>query len=82
MFKQMQQLKTKVKKWGNSFGVMIPKEVIKKEHLKRGSEVEITLNSTRITKVKDIFGILKGKLNKSTEEIMREVDKDLWPEEE
>ena len=82
MFKQMQELKTRVKKWGNSFGVMIPREVIKREHLREGSEVEVTINSTKITKVKDIFGILKGKLNKSTEEIMREVDKELWPEEE
>lgn len=82
MFKHMQHMKTKIKKWGNSFGVMIPKDLMKKEHLREGSEIEITFNSTKITKVKDIFGLLKGKLNKSTEEIMREVDKDFWPEEE
>jgi hypothetical protein len=29
------------------------------------------------TKVKDIFGIMKGKLG-DTEKLMKEVDKDLW----
>ena len=29
-------------------------------------------------KVKDIFGILKGKLKKDIEELMRDVDRELW----
>ncbi len=33
-------------------------------------------------KVKDIFGILKGKIKKPTQQIIDEIDKELWPEEE
>ncbi len=77
----MQHMKTKVKKWGNSFGVMIPKDLMKKEHLREGSDIELTFNTANKTKVKDIFGILKGKLKKDPQTLMDEVDKELWGEE-
>ncbi len=78
----MEQIKTKVKKWGNSFGVIIPKEVIEKEKLKENNEIVITVQAKRFTTVGDIFGILKRKSKKSTQEIMDEIDKELWPEDE
>lgn len=31
-----------------------------------------------ITKVKNVFGILKDKLKKDTSKIMNEIDKELW----
>lgn len=80
MFKQMQHFKTKLRKWGNSAGALFPKEVLKKEHLKIGSTVQITAISDRITKVKDIFGLLKGKIKKDTKTLLKEVDQDLDPE--
>ena len=30
------------------------------------------------TKIRDIFGIMKGKIKRPVEEIMKEVDKELW----
>lgn len=80
MFKHMQHFKTKLRKWGNSAGALFPKEVLEKEHIKIGSTVNITLSSDKVTKVKDIFGILKGKLKKDTQTLMDEVDKELWGE--
>lgn len=80
MFKHMQQLKTKVKKWGNSAGVLFPKEILEKEHLKIGSTINVTISTDKVTKVKDIFGLLKGKLKKDTQTLMDEVDKELWGE--
>lgn len=80
----MEQIKTKIKKWGNSFGVIIPREIIENEKLSENSEIMITIQPQRYTTVGDIFGVLKGKRKskKSTQEIMDEIDKELWPEEE
>jgi len=49
------QAKARLKKWGNSLGVVIPKEAADKNGLRVGEEVEI-----RLTKLSDITE-LKGK---------------------
>ena len=82
----MEQIKTKVKKWGNSFGVVIPKEIINSQGLKEDNEVFITVQPKKYTTVGDIMAMakkfkLKRKSRKSTREIMDEIDRELWPEE-
>mgnify|MGYP001604612244 CR=1 FL=1 len=74
----METINIKVKKWGNSFGIILPKKMIDKKEIKEGTEIEITIQTKGKTKVKDIFGIMKEKLKKPTDEIMKETDKDLW----
>ena len=37
------QAKSKLKRWGNSFGVVVPKDIVEKEGLKEGEEVEISV---------------------------------------
>ena len=76
----MEIITTKVKKWGNSFGVLIPNKIAKKQNIEEGSEVEIAIQPLNKTTVRDIFGILKGKWKRSTQEILDEVDKELWPD--
>jgi len=49
------QAKTRLKKWGNSLGVVIPKETAERNGLRVGEEVEI-----RLTRLGDITE-LKGK---------------------
>ena len=69
----------KIKKWGSSLGIIIPKEIIKRENLKQNQSIRILAVETKSkTKVKDIFGKLKFK--KSTQKILDEVDRDLEPE--
>ena len=69
----------KIKKWGSSLGIVIPKEIIKRENLKQNQSIRILAVETKSkTKVKDIFGKLKFK--KSTKKILDEVDRDLEPE--
>ncbi len=69
----------KIKKWGSSLGIIIPKEIIKRENLKQNQSIRILAVETKSkTKVKDIFGKLKFK--KSTKKILDEVDRDLEPE--
>ena len=75
----MEKTNVQVKKWGNSFGVILPKRIIDEKEIREGMEIEITIQTKNKTKVKDIFGILKGKLKRPTEEVLREIDEELDP---
>ena len=70
----MMEIKAKTKKWGNSIGILIPKEAIMKENIKPDQEVTVLISAKPITTGRDIFG--KWKFKKSTEKLMREVDKE------
>ena len=70
----MLEIKAKTKKWGNSIGVIIPKEVIRQQNIKPDQEVTLTISKKPITKVKDIFGTMKFK--EPTEKLMREIDRE------
>jgi antitoxin component of MazEF toxin-antitoxin module len=78
MYNYMEKINTIVKKWGNSYGIILPKELVQSQELKEGARIDIIVQPRKKTKVKDIFGILKGKLKKDTDQIMDEVDKELW----
>lgn len=53
----MVMTETKVKKWGNSLGLVIPKEIAKLEDLNEGDVVKMEiLKEKRI----DAFGMFKG----------------------
>ena len=70
---------TKLRAWGNSVGVIIPKEILKEEGLSINDEVEITLRKKTNT-LQSVFGKLKGfkaKSNKSNDEILGEIDGEL-----
>jgi len=66
---------TRLKAWGNSVGVVIPKEDIKKEGLHVDQKVKVVITPVKTLKVKDIFGKLK--LKRSTKELLKEVDEEL-----
>ena len=66
---------TRLKAWGNSIGVVIPKEDIKKEGLHVDQKVKVIITPVRTLKVKDIFGKLKLGIN--TKELLKEVDGEL-----
>lgn len=46
--------KSKLKRWGNSYGVIVPKRLVKEVGLKEGEEVEISLN--KIVDIKSLRG--------------------------
>ena len=68
------EIKAKTKKWGNSIGVLIPKGVVREENIKPNQEIILMISKKHITTGRDIWGTLKFK--ESTEELMREVDKE------
>lgn len=60
---------TKTRKWGNSVGILIGKEI------KPGKTVRVLITEEKFTKARDIFGTLK--LKTPTDKLMKEIDKDL-----
>ena len=73
----MAEIKSKLQKWGNSFGVVIPKKVVAENKLKEGDEIEIIFNKKEKGNVlRESFGTVKFK--KSTEQMMKETDEELY----
>lgn len=48
------QARSKLRRWGNSYGVVIPKDIIEKEGLKKGEDVEISVR--RVSDIRRLFG--------------------------
>ena len=64
---------TKIKKWGNSIGVIIPNEEVRKMNLKEDQEIVIKIIK-RENPLKELFGTLK--FNKSTDDIIKKIKKE------
>ena len=47
----------KLRNWGNSIGIVIPKEEVEKEKLEPNQKVKVLITPVNPVKVKDIFGI-------------------------
>ncbi len=48
------QAKSKLKKWGNSYGIVVPKEIVEKEGLREGELVEISVR--KAAEIERLFG--------------------------
>jgi antitoxin component of MazEF toxin-antitoxin module len=72
----MIEIKAKLRKWGNSFGIVVPQKAIEFSDIKEGEEVTILMKKEREENVlKETFGALSGwKLNtqKIKDELRRE----------
>ncbi|MBI4174643.1 MAG: AbrB/MazE/SpoVT family DNA-binding domain-containing protein [Candidatus Aenigmarchaeota archaeon] len=65
---------TKPRKWGNSLGITIPKEIVEKEGITLRDELIVDIKKKRnVEGVKKLFG--KFKFKKSTQEIKDEMRK-------
>lgn len=53
----MTMAEIKIKQWGNSLGLVIPKEIVKLEELHEGETVKVEIMKEKRV---DSFGILKG----------------------
>ncbi|MBL7148225.1 MAG: AbrB/MazE/SpoVT family DNA-binding domain-containing protein [Nanoarchaeota archaeon] len=73
------EVEIKTKKWGSSLGIIIPKEVVRRERIQEGQEIKINILSKRKTTGADIFGKLRFK--KPIQILLNETDKDFEPEE-
>ena len=64
-------IETKLRKWGNSFGVLIPKDELEKDNLKENDSV-IVIVKRKMSPAKELFGSLM--IKEPTDKIMREID--------
>ena len=75
------QSEARLKAWGNSIGVVIPKEMLQHENLSVNDEVKIIIKK-KANPLREAFGRLKGvkaRLNKTTDELLKEIDEELDP---
>jgi antitoxin component of MazEF toxin-antitoxin module len=66
----MQTFEAQPKKWGNSLGITIPKDVVKERKLKPGTKIKVMIMEEPGNVWKETFGTLKFK--RSTKELLRE----------
>lgn len=71
----MTELTTKVRSWGNSFGVIIPHEIMRSKGISEGEEVSVILVK-KDNILKETFG--KHKFSKPVQKLMKEMDKELY----
>ena len=71
----MIEIKSKLRRWGNSFGIVVPQQVIKNQNAKEGDEVVVLFSKKKDNVLKEMFGTFKFK--KSTDQILKEVNREL-----
>ena len=73
----MIEVEAKVRKWGRSFGVVIPKEEAIEEGIKENENIVILI-SKKNSVLKETFGTFK--FRKPTQEMLDEIDRESWDE--
>jgi len=73
----MLEVESRLRAWGQSIGVVIPKGLIDRENLKEGDAVKLIVIK-KTDALKETFG--KFKLKRSTDEILKEIDEEGWNE--
>jgi antitoxin component of MazEF toxin-antitoxin module len=63
----MKEIECITRKWGSSVGIVIPKEIVEKEHIKPNEKVRITVN--KMVLAKDLWGLAPRKKKQSAQEI-------------
>jgi len=66
------------KKWGNSIGIVLPKEVLEGENIKGENEKLFVLIRKRSHTAEETFGMLRGKIKKPTQQLKDEMRKELY----
>lgn len=74
----MTVIEAKIKRWGNSLGIIIPSEAVAARKLKENDEVTILVFEDSKKALKESFGSLRGKLTKSGQQIKDELRRDLY----
>ena len=73
----MIEVKSKVRQWGRSLGIVLPKEEIKIEGIEKDDVVTVLISKKK-NPLKETFGTLR--IRKSTDEILKESDREAWNE--
>jgi antitoxin component of MazEF toxin-antitoxin module len=68
------QTKTKIREWGNSYGIVIPKELVIKEGFKANDCVTVSIEKNQT--LEDFFGKLKN--SKIDAQKMKDESRRIW----
>ena len=74
----MKTIETTAKRWGNSIGIIIPKEVIDKEHIKENGIVRFLIIKESDRILRETFGLAKDKIKKTAQQIKNEIRNELY----
>lgn len=69
-------VESQVREWGSSLGIVIPRKIVEENKLKAGDKVDVLLLKKNSV-LRESFGQLRH-WKKSTAQIMKELDKELW----
>lgn len=73
----MREVKAKVREWGRSLGIVLPKNVAEEETIRKDDTVTLLLVK-KSNALEETFGTLRFK--KPTTEMLKESDKESWDE--
>ena len=71
----MKQMEATVREWGNSLGIILPKEFTKNENIKPGDKVKVIVLSNK-NSLNAVFGSLQGKMKRTSQQIKDELRKE------
>ncbi|MBM3308628.1 MAG: AbrB/MazE/SpoVT family DNA-binding domain-containing protein [Candidatus Altiarchaeales archaeon] len=74
----MMPIDVEVRRWGNSFGVTIPKDVARREQIRENQHVKVLILASN-KKVKQSFGMVR-KLIKNAQEAKDNLRRELYNE--
>lgn len=69
----MAEVELTARKWGSSLGVIIPKEIVEKEHIKENEKVKLEIKKPHTSH--ELWGLIPKGWTKSTQELKNEARK-------
>lgn len=75
----MIEVETKLKRWGRSFGIIVPMEAVKEAGLDENEELAVMITKKNSPFLEN-FGVLKGRMRKPTKQMLRELRSESWDE--
>ena len=74
----MNVIETRLKRWGNSFGVVVPVEFVSSENIRENEKIRVLVLRDSKKAFKKTFGTGKGKIKKSAQEFKDEARRELY----
>lgn len=71
----MIEIKAKLRRWGNSFGIIVPQIVIEKTKSNEGDEINVLFRKER-PNLRKLFGA--HRFSKPVKKLMEEMDRELY----
>lgn len=71
----MIEVRVKLRRWGNSFGVVIPQKAVEQTNAGEGDDLTVFIKSEK-PNLRKLFG--SHKFSKPTQKLMKEMDEELY----